>query len=116
MKTKDALGQFEELVLTSVAALRDKAYGMAIHEKAIALSRRPLRLAAVYITLERMIVKKYLTSWLAKPTPERGGRAKRYYLLTASGTKVLTEATTTGMLLYETFQESLKAKPTKKKK
>lgn len=76
MKTKDALGQFEELVLTSVAALGDKAYGMVIHQKALELSRRSLRLAAVYITLGRMIAKKYLKSWLAKPTPERGGRAK----------------------------------------
>lgn len=114
MKQKDTLGQFEALVLTAVVACGDNAYSMVIHEKTIELARRQIRLAAVYITLERMMDKKYLKSWLGDPTPERGGKAKRFYRLTAAGQNVLEEATTTGKTLYDTYWESMKWKLARK--
>jgi hypothetical protein len=56
----------------------DDAYGVSIFKKAQELvGSRSISLGAVYVTLDRMEDKGYLTSWLSDPTPERGGRAKR---------------------------------------
>ena len=76
------LGQFEQVVMTAIVTLGDDAYGVSIFRKAQELvAPRSVSLGAVYVTLDRMEEKGYLSSWLSDPTPERGGRAKRRYKL-----------------------------------
>ena len=67
----DMLGTFEQMVLTAVLALRDEAYGLAIHAKATELAGRPMNVGSVYVTLDRLRKKGYLTSKLT----EQIGRA-----------------------------------------
>ena len=96
IKAADSLGEFEQLVLTSVLLLREHAYGLAMHAKISELAApRNVRLGAVYMTLDRLKDKGLLRSWMSDPTPERGGRSKRYYELTARGARALKQSTTT---------------------
>jgi PadR family transcriptional regulator, regulatory protein PadR len=87
------IGQFEQLVLTAVLSLRDDAYGVSIHGRVAELAApKVVSLGAVYVTLDRLEDKGFVTSWLSDPTPERGGRAKRCYRLQALGERVLRES------------------------
>ena len=86
MAKREAPGQFEQIVLTAVLTLGSDAYGVSIFRRAQELvAPRTISLGAVYVTLDRMEDKGYLTSWLSDPTPERGGRAKRYFHVTKRG-------------------------------
>jgi PadR family transcriptional regulator, regulatory protein PadR len=76
--TRD-LGDLEQLVLLAILRLGDEAYGVPILEEIRARTRRPASRAAVYIALRRLEDKGFVLSRLGDPTPERGGRAKRYY-------------------------------------
>jgi PadR family transcriptional regulator, regulatory protein PadR len=104
----DSLGQFEQIVLTAILALGDNAYGVTIHAKVEELSRpRKIARGAVYATLDRMEDKGLIASWLSDPTPERGGRSRRYYKLEKSGEKALREAAKTAQRLIKTIVEGL---------
>ena len=93
MPKGDNLGEFELLNLTAVLMLGDEAYGMLIHEQVEKLTnKRLVSLGSVYATLERLQNKGYLSSNYADPTPERGGRAKRYFAITGAGQLALKEA------------------------
>jgi PadR family transcriptional regulator PadR len=93
MKKFDALGSFEQVVLTAVVALDDNAYGVTIHAKVEELAHpQAVSLGAVYVTLDRLEDKGLLVSRLLDPTPERGGRAKRCYRLEALGERALHES------------------------
>ena len=82
-----SIGQFEQLVLTAILTLKEKAYGVTIHSKVEELSRpKRVALGAVYATLDRLEDKGLIASWLSDPTPERGGRSKRHYRRAAIGT------------------------------
>ena len=72
MPRLDSLGQFEQLVLTAILALREDAYGVTIQAKVQELARpKPVSLGAVYVTLDRLEDKGFIASWLSEPTPER---------------------------------------------
>lgn len=106
MARGDSLGQFEQLVLTAVLMLREKAYGISIHEKVQALAHpKPVALGAVYVTLDRLEDKGFLKSWLSDPTPERGGRAKRCYQVEALGERVLQESAMTAKRMWDVLIE-----------
>lgn len=96
MPRSDSLGQFEQLVLTSVVTLGENAYGVTIHKRVQDLaSSKAVTLGAIYVTLDRLEDKGYVSSWLSEPTAARGGRAKRCYQLEASGERALKEAIAT---------------------
>jgi PadR family transcriptional regulator PadR len=102
----DSLGQFEQLVLTAILALREDAYGVTIHAKVAELARpRAVSLGAVYITLDRMEDKGFVSSWLTDPTPERGGRAKRCYRLEAVVEQALQESAVTAKRIWDVIAE-----------
>jgi DNA-binding PadR family transcriptional regulator len=86
-----ALAEFELLVLLAVLRCGEQAYSVAVHEELEGRSRRKASMGAVYVTLERLETKGLLSSRLGEPTPERGGRAKRYYRPTRSGLAALKE-------------------------
>src|SRR5262245_987128 len=106
MKQQDSLGNFEQLVMTAVLALGDDAYGMAVHRKVEDLGGKPVKLGAIYVTLDRMEEKGLLSSWLTDPLPQRGGRTKRCYRLEAPGKRALQEAAVTALRIYETVEDS----------
>ena len=75
------LGEFEHVVLLAILRLGDQAYAVAVRDEILACTGRAVSRGSIYITLDRLETKGYLRSRLADPTPERGGRAKRYYTL-----------------------------------
>ena len=102
----DSLGQFEQLVLTAVLLLRDRAYGVTIQTKVAELAQpKAISLGAVYITLDRLEDKGFLSSWLSDPTPERGGRPKRCYQLLAPGERALRESFVTAKHIHSVLEE-----------
>jgi len=86
---KEFLGEFEELVLTMVAALQEDAYGAAITDEIESRLKRDVNLSAVHVTLYRLEDKGYVKSKLGGETKERGGRRKRIYTVTNSGMATL---------------------------
>ncbi len=86
---KEYLGEFEELVLTLVAALQEDAYGAAIGEEIETRLKRDVNLSAVHITLYRLEDKALVKSSLGGGTSERGGRRKRIYTVTSAGMAIL---------------------------
>ena len=106
MARVDSLGQFEQLVMTAILTLADDAYGVTIHAKVSELSRpKAVSLGAVYVTLDRLEDKGLISSWLSDPTPERGGRSKRYYRLEALGERALRESAATAKRIWDGIAE-----------
>ena len=105
MADTSSLVQFEQLVLTAVLSLEDKAYGVTIHQKVEALAHpKPAALGAVYVTLDRLEDKKLIQSKLSDPTPERGGRAKRFYRLSEKGERAIKEAAATARRMCDVIE------------
>ena len=86
------LGELEQMLLWTVLRLGDDAYGMAVRDELQQRSGRSSARGAVYITLDRLVKKGYLTSRLADPSEERAGRARRYFDLTPEGLEALRQA------------------------
>jgi DNA-binding PadR family transcriptional regulator len=86
---KEYLGEFEELVLTMVAALQEDAYGAAISEEIETRLKREVNLSAVHVTLYRLEDKGYIKSSMGGGTNERGGRRKRIFTITSAGMAML---------------------------
>ena len=97
------IGQFEQLVLTAILSLGEKAYGVTIHDAVGALAApKTVSLGSVYATLDRLEEKGLIESWLSDPTPERGGRSKRHYRLQTAGERALRESVMTSKRVCET--------------
>ncbi len=85
MAKQGHLGNFELMVLLAVIRLGDSAYGVPIGHAIEASTGRQAALGSVYAALDRLEEKDLVSSTLGHPTPERGGRAKRYFRVTAGG-------------------------------
>src|SRR6202049_2553460 len=92
MAKREFLGGFELLVLLSLIRLGDDAYGVPISDAIEESSGREVALGSVYITLDRLESKGLVSSRLGEPTPERGGRAKTYFHITAKGLREVRRA------------------------
>jgi DNA-binding PadR family transcriptional regulator len=100
------VGQFEQLVMAAILSLHENAYGVTIHDKVSELAApKKISLGAVYVTLDRLEDKGFVSSWLSDPTSERGGRAKRCYRLEAAGEKALQESAATAMRISEAIAQ-----------
>jgi len=86
---KEFLNEFEELILTLVAVLRENAYGAAITIEIEQWLSRKVTLSAVHVILYRLEDKGYIKSKVGGATNERGGRRKRIYSITNAGIAVL---------------------------
>jgi PadR family transcriptional regulator PadR len=89
MASRDHLGEFEQLVLLAILRLRENAYGMTIRREIEIRAGRTTSIGALYLTLERLEQKSLIRSDLGEATPERGGRAKRFFVLNPSGREAL---------------------------
>ena len=87
MARRSFLGEFELIVLWAVLRLGEEAYGVPIAQELEACSGREVVLGSVYAALERLEQKGLVTSQIGESTPERGGRAKRYFRVTAKGVR-----------------------------
>jgi DNA-binding PadR family transcriptional regulator len=83
--TREALGEFEQLVLLAIVHLGDDVYGVPIADEIERRTGRTVSAAAVYVTLRRLEQKGLLSSSMSAPTPERGGKARRCVRVTRSG-------------------------------
>ena len=86
------LGEFEQILLRSILRLGETAYGIRVRAEIAEHTGRSVAPGALYTTLERLEDKGFVTSRLGDPTPERGGRAKRYYKVNGSGIKAIKRA------------------------
>lgn len=95
--------ELEQAAMSAILRLREDAYGVTIHEK-LDETRKPrsTSLGAVYFALDRLEDRGLISSRLSDPTPERGGRAKRYYRIEALGERVLQESLLPAHHLWET--------------
>jgi DNA-binding PadR family transcriptional regulator len=83
------LGEFEEIVLLVVTLLERGAYGVNITHEIVHQTNRAVRLNQVHASLHRLEEKGMITSRMGDPTPERGGRRKRIFTVTAYGQQTL---------------------------
>lgn len=88
----DGLGELEQMVLLAALRLGENAYGVTIVEQLDAVMPRGVSRPSVYLALTRLCRKELLSSRMGDPTPQRGGRAKRFYTVTPRGLTVLRAA------------------------
>src|SRR6476619_4294910 len=86
------LGELEQIVLLAVLRLGDEAYAAPILEQIGRQTGRTIARGALYTALDRLETKGCLRSRLGEPLPERGGRARRYFTVTASAVRALRES------------------------
>ena len=86
------LGELEELVLLTVGILYPDAYGVAVMDDLAQRTSRQVNISAVHAVLTRLEEKGLVNSSMSDPTPERGGRRKRIFVLTAAGKRALEES------------------------
>lgn len=103
------LGEFEHIVLLALLRLGDGAYGALIRMEIEAVTGRSPAIGAVHATLERMERKRFISSWVGQPTPERGGKAKRHFKLEPAGMAALKQARSTLERLHAglSFREAI---------
>lgn len=85
MPSRSYLGELELMILLAVIHLGDEAYGVPISRELERQRGREVALGSVYASLERMEARGLVTSSLGDPTPERGGKARRYFRITDAG-------------------------------
>lgn len=84
-----SLGEFEQLVLLAILHHDEEAYGVTIRREIERRTRRTVAVGALYTALDRLEAKGLVTSTMSLPTPERGGRSKRFFTVTSAGEKAL---------------------------
>jgi PadR family transcriptional regulator PadR len=89
MPRGEILGPLEQIILLALVRLNSKAYGMTVRREIEERTGRNISIGAIYATLERLESKGYVSSFTGAPTPERGGRAKRFFRLEAGGEEAL---------------------------
>jgi DNA-binding PadR family transcriptional regulator len=101
------LGDMEHLVLLAILRLGPDAYGIPVLDEVCARIGREVSRATVYVALKRLEQKGLVSSKLGESTPERGGRAKRYYRMKPAGLRALRESRTMFLNLWRDFESVL---------
>ena len=92
MPARDALGEFEQLVLLAIARLGDDAYGVTIRREIEERTGRDVTIGALYTALDRLERKAFVRSTMSAPTAERGGRSKRHFRMKPAGAAALRQS------------------------
>ena len=95
----------EEIILTTIFRLMDEAYGVSIRQKVSEITKKDIIYGTLYNTLDQLLRKGYVRKKLGKPTPQRGGRGKIYYTLTAKGFKALQDSRELRKRIWEGIPE-----------
>jgi DNA-binding PadR family transcriptional regulator len=101
------LGELEQVVLLAVLRLGDEAYAVPILDEIERCTGRSVSRGSVYVTLDRLETKGYLRSRLGDPIAERGGRAKRYYMLRPRALQALRHSRRALVALWRGFEARL---------
>jgi PadR family transcriptional regulator PadR len=105
MTERSYLGEFELMILLAVIHLGDEAYGVPISRELEAQRGRDVSVGSVYAALERLEAKGLVASTLGDPTPERGGKAKRYFRVTREGLSQVHETRRVLSKMWRTLPE-----------
>jgi DNA-binding PadR family transcriptional regulator len=105
MADRSYLGEFELMLLLAVIHLGDEAYGVPITRELEAHRGRGVAIGSVYAALERLEAKGLVASSLGDPTPERGGKAKRYFRITKEGLRQVHETRRVLTRLWQTLPD-----------
>src|SRR6266446_1171245 len=109
MTGRDHLGEFEHVVILAVLRLGDRAYGVTVRQEIEYRIKREVSIGAIYATLDRLEAKGYVKSQFGDPTPERGGRSKRFFRVSAKGVAAVNRthralrSMTEGLRLFERY-------------
>lgn len=95
------MGEFEQLVLLAILRLGNRAYGMEIRAEIDEQTGKDVSYGAVYTTLDRLAAKGWVTHELGDPTPERGGRARKYFSVEPEGRAALRATRDTLDVMWE---------------
>ncbi|HEY7192046.1 MAG TPA: helix-turn-helix transcriptional regulator [Vicinamibacterales bacterium] len=111
-RSAQVLGDFEQLVLLAVLRLEldDSAYGAALRQEIHARSGRDVSINAVYTTLNRLEDKGLLRSWIGDPTPQRGGRRRKFYAMRPAGVAAVRQAYQAVTAMADGLQHKLAVK------
>lgn len=93
MAKGDFVGEFELYVLLALAHQGDEAYGVTIRREIEERTGRTIAIGAVYATLARLEEKGLVQYRISDPQPVQGGRSRKYFTLTAAGTRALRHST-----------------------
>jgi DNA-binding PadR family transcriptional regulator len=104
MKTR-YLGEFELMLLLAVIHLGEEAYGVPISRELERHRKRDVSVGSVYAALERLEAKGLVDSRLGDPTPERGGKAKRYFRITKEGLRQVRDTRRILTSLWQTIPD-----------
>jgi DNA-binding PadR family transcriptional regulator len=105
MTDRSYLGEFELMLLLAVIHLGDEAYGVPISRELEAHRGKDVAVGSVYAALERLEAKGLVSSSLGEPTPERGGKAKRYFRITKEGLRQVGETRRVLTRLWQTLPD-----------
>lgn len=86
------LGEFELLVLLSLLRLGNGTYGAAIQRDIRERAGRDAAVGTLYMTLGRLEAKQMVVSYVGSPTPSRGGRRRKHYVMNDAGERALGRA------------------------
>ena len=100
MRKGEYLGNFDLMLLLALMRLGDDAYGVTIARELEEQTGREVVVASVYATLDRLQERRLVTSRLGDATPERGGRAKRYFRISGAGLREVRDARRSLMNLW----------------
>jgi DNA-binding PadR family transcriptional regulator len=92
MAGRQFLTEFELMILLAILRVGEHAYGVPVAREIEATAGRTVMLGAIYTALERLQVKGLVSSTIGEPTPERGGKAKRFFTVTAKGRRAIADA------------------------
>lgn len=93
MPKGDFVGEFELYVMLALARQGDEAYGVTIRREIEERTGRSVVIGAVYATLARLEEKGLVEFRISDPQPIQGGRARKYFTLTAAGRRALRHST-----------------------
>ena len=102
-----SLGEFEILILFAIVRLRNDAYGATIHREIEDRTGRSIAIGAVYTGLARLQRSGYVLATIGDPTPQRGGRRKKYYSVTEAGAFSLGRSVSAYRQMTEGIEEDL---------
>jgi PadR family transcriptional regulator, regulatory protein PadR len=105
MTNRSYLGEFELMLLLAMTHLGEEAYGVPISRQLELHRGRNVSVGSVYAALERLEAKGLVNSNLGDPTPERGGKAKRYFRITKEGLRQVRETRRVLTNLWRTIPE-----------
>jgi PadR family transcriptional regulator PadR len=105
MTERSYFGEFELMILLAVIHLGDEAYGVPISRELEANRGRDVSVGSVYAALERLEGKGLVASSLGDPTPERGGKAKRYFRVTREGLRQVQDTRRVLKKMWRTLPE-----------